>query len=63
MMSIWYTIEDPEDVDIDRDCNEINILYNSDNQGNYYVAVPIKILQDKIDEFYGDSESPSMDEK
>lgn len=41
-MSIWYEIKDPGDIELDGD--ELNVLYNSDNQGNYYVAIPIKFL-------------------
>lgn len=49
-MSIWYEIKNIDDVEVSEDGKEIDVLYNNDLQGNYYVSIPIdfarKVLKD-----------------
>lgn len=44
-MSVWYDIDDKEDVDLSHDGKEVHILFNHDRTGNYYVSVPVKMLK------------------
>lgn len=48
-MSIWYEVKNKEDVSISEDGKTVEILFKSDNQGNYYVDVPIDFLEQEIE--------------
>lgn len=45
-MSIWHTVDSKEDIAIDGD--KINILYDSDYNGNMYVEIPLEIMRQII---------------
>ena len=47
-MSIWYDIENKEDIDLSEDKADVHILYKSDNMGNYYVSIPAKFLRELL---------------
>ena len=47
-MSIRYEIKDKDDVEFSEDHEEIEILFNNDNTGNYYVDVPVKFIIDLL---------------
>ena len=49
-MSTWYEIEDPDDVDLSVDKNEVHILFDSDEWGNKYVSVPVEIIKALLNE-------------
>lgn len=44
-MSEWFEIEDQEDVELSKDGRSIEILFNSTDQGNQYVDVPIEFIR------------------
>ena len=44
-MSVWYEIEDQEDVELSEDGKTLEINFNSDHNGNIYVEVPIDIIK------------------
>jgi hypothetical protein len=44
-MSIWYSIEDPEDVDLSKDGKTLDVLFKSDDSGNHYVEIPIEFVE------------------
>jgi hypothetical protein len=49
-MSYWYEIKKQEDVELSDDKKNIEILFNSDSFGNYYVEVPIEFVLNVIKE-------------
>ena len=44
-MSLWYTIEDPEDVEISENGKTLDVLFHSDDSGNHYVEIPIEFIK------------------
>ena len=49
-MSIWYEIENPDDIDFSEDGSEMHVLYKDDSSGNHYVAIPVKLVREKLEE-------------
>lgn len=49
-MSIWYEIKDIEDVEISNDGKTLEVLYHTDNQGNWYVDIPIEFVKQRLEE-------------
>ena len=47
-MSIWYDIENQEDVDLSDDGKEVHVLYNTNDQGSMYVLIPIVFVKHAI---------------
>ena len=46
-MSIWYTITDPDDIEIDEDISDVkslDIMFYTDYNGNNYVSIPIEFI-------------------
>ena len=50
-MSIWYEIKNKVDVELSDDKKSIEILYKNDNQGNYYVDVPIEFIKEILKDY------------
>lgn len=48
-MSVWYTIEDPEDVEISKDGKTMDVLFSTDDCGNNYVEIPIELVKSCLD--------------
>jgi len=44
-MSIWYIIEDPEDIEISEDGETLDVLFTFDDSGNHYVEIPIEFIK------------------
>ena len=44
-MSVWYTIKDPEDVDISLDGEFLDVLFSTDDFGNNYIEITIKFVE------------------
>jgi len=44
-MSIWHEIKNPEDLEISEDGKTIEVLFNSDRFGNFYVDIPIIFIK------------------
>ena len=49
-MSIWYEIENPDDIDFSEDGEEMHILYKDDSKGNHYVSILVKLVREKLEE-------------
>lgn len=49
-MSIWYEIENPDDIDFSEDGEEMHILFYEDTSGNHYVSIPVKLVREKLEE-------------
>jgi len=45
-MSLWYEVKDIDDLDIDGE--DLNILFNTDYNGNCYVTVPIALIKEVL---------------
>jgi hypothetical protein len=43
-MSIWYKVEDREDVNLSADGKTIDVNFSGDDNGNIYVEIPIEFL-------------------
>lgn len=43
-MSEWYEVKDPDDVELSEDGKIVQILFDTDINGNCYVEIPVKIL-------------------
>ena len=48
-MSVWYEIKDIEDIDMSRDGKEMEINFDSNEWGNVYVTIPIKLILEIIE--------------
>jgi hypothetical protein len=48
-MSVWYEIEDQEDVELSEDGGTLEIKFNIDDNGSVYVEVPIKIIKKALE--------------
>ncbi len=44
-MSVWYIIEDPEDIEISEDGKTLDVLFTFDDSGNHYVEIPIEFIE------------------
>jgi len=44
-MSIWYDIEDIDELSFSDDREEVHIRYKCSDQGNHYVSVPFAFLE------------------
>ncbi|MCP4650287.1 MAG: hypothetical protein GY853_09460 [PVC group bacterium] len=49
-MSIWYSVKDKEDVAISEDGKSLEILFEKRYDGNHYVEVPVKFIQEVVNE-------------
>jgi hypothetical protein len=47
-MSIWHTVKDIDDVQVSDDKTTLEILFNSDYNGNNYVEVPIDFVLQRL---------------
>ncbi len=47
-MSTWIEVK-PEDITVDLENESVDILYNTDNNGNNYITVPLEALQLAVD--------------
>lgn len=48
-MSLRYPVQDPENVEISEDGGELEILFNTDYNGNNYVDIPIEIIMSRVE--------------
>ena len=44
-MSLWKKIKDEDDVELSEDGKTLEVLYDTDKQGNYYIEIPIEIVR------------------
>lgn len=44
-MILWKKIKDQDDVELSEDGKTLEVLYDTDNQGNYYIEIPIEIIR------------------
>lgn len=44
-MSLWKKIKCQDDVELSEDGKTLEVLYDSDNQGNYYIEIPIEFVK------------------
>jgi hypothetical protein len=45
-MSVWYDIEDKEDISFSDDGKEMHICFRSTREGNEYVSVPMDMINE-----------------
>ena len=43
-MSEWHEVKDPADVELSDDGQSVDILFDTDPNGNHYVTVPLDML-------------------
>jgi hypothetical protein len=43
-MSEWYSVTNPDDVDLSDDKKFVHILFNTNRFGNRYVEIPVELL-------------------
>ncbi len=43
-MSEWFEIKDPEDVELSDDGKAVQVMFDTDNNGNRYVEIPVEML-------------------
>jgi len=43
-MSQWYEVKDADDVELSDDGKTVEILFDTDDNGNRYVTVPVEVL-------------------
>ena len=43
-MSTWYEIKEEEDIEISDDGKTLEVWFNADFTGNYYVDIPIEMI-------------------
>ena len=46
-MSLWIDIN-PDDIDVEREENEVQVYVNSDRFGANYITIPLDVLEKKI---------------
>ena len=56
-MSNWIDINDPEDISLSRDGEEVHFLYDSDNFGNNYISVNKDMLLNRLKELGCDAKA------
>lgn len=44
-MSLWKKIKDQDDVELSKDGKTLDVLYDGDQQGNYYIEIPIEFVK------------------
>ena len=47
-MSIWHTVKESDDVQLSDDKKTLEVLLNSDHNGNNYIEIPVEFVIDKI---------------
>ena len=47
-MSIWIEIKDKDDVELSNDGKSVEVLYQTDDTGNYYIDIPIEFIKSLI---------------
>lgn len=48
-MSIRYVVKNKDDVELSDDGTEIEVLFKTDNSGNYYVDIPVEFIVELIE--------------
>ena len=43
-MSEWYEIDNQEDVELSEDGKRVHVLFNTTDQGNQYVDIPVEFI-------------------
>ena len=49
-MSIWYEIKDGSNVELSADGTTVEVLFNTDYNGNNYVDIPIEFIKKALEE-------------
>ena len=49
-MSEWYKIEDEEFVEVSKDKKTIEVLFNTNENGNQYIDIPIEFIKNVLNE-------------
>ena len=47
-MSIWKEIKQEDDINFDKRDDTIDVLYDTDNTGNYYISIPVEFIRNLI---------------
>ena len=47
-MSIWKEIKQEDDISFDKRDDTIDVLYDTDNTGNYYISIPVEFIRNLI---------------
>ncbi len=48
-MSMWYSVNNKEDVGISEDGKSLEILFKSDHNGNSYIEVPTEFIKEILE--------------
>lgn len=56
-MSLWREIKDQDDVELSKDGKTLDVLYDGDQHGNYYIEIPIEFVKRALAQ-----SEPSQDE-
>jgi len=49
-MSLWHLVKDIEDVELSEDKKTLEVLINSDRNGNNYIEIPIEFILIRLNE-------------